>query len=403
MKNKLLLVLAGLLVSVVNADDVGDSIVEHFKENYSYNAQVGAQYTQGYYDTTGTSGKNNFQSLYAYLGFEGLEFERLRFGLNLMGSVKLGKGSSVYSQDMGANAILYQGFIGYTSEYFDLSVGREEVDLEWVNDYAEGARFAVKIPQTDTEIKALWFYRQGVADYNEIVQFEDNKVGHTIIAGISNNSYEPLAIEAYFINLNSATRYADEEDTPSFNGVWLGANLNYGNDFIASSTSLKYTYLNSKMANYLDAHFLQVEEALEFNFSDEHNLGIALGIMKVFNKSGSTDDVVPLNALGDQRPLEQGDSFLYLTNAFSVYVGLSYNFADWLEVALAYGNTSGAKQGGEKVKAINEIDLGITGRYAGLEAGIVYSKLLGGTNFNGADSKSKLNQDYFEAFIAYNF
>lgn len=402
MKNNIFLMLVGLMVGIVNADEIGDSIEEHFKKNYSYSAQVGAQYTQGYYENNGVNGKNNFQSLYAYLGFEGLEFERLQFGLNLMGSVKLGKSGNIYSQDIGANAILYQGFLGYTSQYFDLSAGREELDLEWVNDYVEGARFAVKIPQASTEIKAFWFYRQAVADYNEITQFEDNRIGHTIIAGISNNSYEPLLVEAYFINVDSVTKYADEDSIPSFNGAWVGANLNFGNDFIASSTSVKYTYLNSKLAHLLDLHFLQVEENLDFSFLDYHNLGFQIGIMKVFNKNNDKN-VVILNALGDQRPLEQGDSYLYLTNALSVYFGINYEFADWLEIAFAYGNTSKAKEGGAKISPINEIDLSLTGKYAGLEAGFVYSKLLGNSNFNGNDSKIKLNQDYFEAFIAYNF
>ena len=89
-------------------------------------------------------------------------------------------------------------FIGYTSEYFDLSGGREELDLEWVNYYVEGARFALKIPQGATEIKGYWFYRQAVADYNEVVQFEDNKIGHTFIAGIENSSWEATSNRSVF-------------------------------------------------------------------------------------------------------------------------------------------------------------------------------------------------------------
>ena len=109
-KNTLLSVSLGLCLGIVganaeesNADS--NALTEHFKNNYSYFAQIGAQYTQGYY-----GGKNNFQSLYAYLGFEGVKFERLRFGLNLMGSVKLGRNGAIYGTDIGANALLYQGF-----------------------------------------------------------------------------------------------------------------------------------------------------------------------------------------------------------------------------------------------------------------------------------------------------
>ena len=399
----------GLALGIVgvNAEE-GDSnaVAEHFKKNYSYTAQVGAQYTQGYYDSADgvTQNKNNFQSLYAYLGFEGVEFERLRFGLNLMGSVKLGKGRAIYDTDMSANAILYQGFIGYTSEYFDLSAGREELDLEWVNDYVEGARFAIKIPQGGTTINAYWFYRQAVADNNEISQFEDGKIGHTIIAGIENNSWEPLAVEAYFVNVDSATKYATDEPLPSFNGAWLGANLSFGSeDLVLSNTSVKYTYLHSKMADWLDAHFLQVEEDLLFNVAESHNLGLKVGIMKVFNKKSDLENgVVPLNALGDQRPLDKGDEYLYNSNALTAYVGLGYTFADYLDIGLIYGNTSGIdgniNGGAKKEKPINAVELNISGGYEGLEAGISYTKLI-----NTASGDAKRNQDYFEAFVAYNF
>ena len=399
----------GLALGIVgvNAEE-GDSnaVAEHFKKNYSYTAQVGAQYTQGYYDSADgvTQNKNNFQSLYAYLGFEGVEFERLRFGLNLMGSVKLGKGRAIYDTDMSANAILYQGFIGYTSEYFDLSAGREELDLEWVNDYVEGARFAIKIPQGGTTINAYWFYRQAVADNNELSQFEDGKIGHTIIAGIENNSWEPLAVEAYFVNVDSATKYATDEPLPSFNGAWLGANLSFGSeDLVLSNTSVKYTYLHSKMADWLDAHFLQVEEDLLFNVAESHNLGLKVGIMKVFNKKSDLENgVVPLNALGDQRPLDKGDEYLYSSNALTAYVGLGYTFADYLDIGLIYGNTSGINGningGANKQKPINAVELNISGGYEGLEAGISYTKLI-----NTASGDAKRNQDYFEAFVAYNF
>lgn len=389
-KNTLLSVSLGLCLGIVganaeesNADS--NALTEHFKNNYSYFAQIGAQYTQGYY-----GGKNNFQSLYAYLGFEGVEFERLRFGLNLMGSVKLGRNGAIYGTDIGANALLYQGFIGYTSEYFDLSGGREELDLEWVNDYVEGARFALKIPQGATEIKGYWFYRQAVADYNEVVQFEDNKIGHTFIAGIENSSWEPLTIEAYFVNINSRNA-----DIQSLNGAWLGLNLNLGNDIVASSTSLKYSYFHSKLANFVDTQFLQVDESLDFAVADEHQINATLGITKVLNKK---DAVLGFNALGDQNPFEQGEQ-LYLSNALTAYLGLGYGFADYLEIAFMYGNTSGAKdsKSGKSFKPINEINLGITGRYAGLELGFIYS-------FNDNDSSNtKLNQDYFEAFVSYNF
>lgn len=414
MKNKfasiiLARLLAGALLaggaSVVSAEEHNhedeNSLASHFKENYSYSAQVGAQYSQGY----AGNGKG-FQSLYAYLGFEGLEFERIRFGLSAMGSVNLGSKAGYDNGMIAPNGTLYQAFLGYTSEYFDLSVGREEVDLEWISDYIEGARFSVKVPQADTKINAYWFVRQGVADYNEIVQFEDNKVGHTIIAGIENNSYQPLALEAYFINLNSqqpltTNEEGETEGRPSYLGAWVGANLNLGNDIVASSTSVKYSYFHPKAKEYLDTHFLDVAEHLEFAVADLHQVNFTLGLMKVFNKSAESASTLPFYEIGNRRPINKGSEYFYGANALTGYVGLGYGFAENFNIDLIYGNISGVNgniKGEATPNPINAIDLVATGKYAGMEIAAKYRKLI-----NSSTGEGKVDRDYFEAYIAYNF
>lgn len=369
--------------------DSTSPFAEHFKKNYTYNAQVGAQYSQGY-DGNGTS----FQSLYAYLGFEGVEFERIRFGLSAMGSVDLGSKVTYYQNMLGANATLYQAFLGYTSDYFDLSAGREAVDLEWVSDYIEGARFAIKVPQADTKINAYWFVRQGTADYNEIVQFDSNKVGHTVIAGIENNSYKPLALEAYFINLQS------KQERPSYLGAWVGATLNVGNELVASSTTIKYSYFHPKAQDFLDAHFLDVAEHLEFAVADLHQVNLTLGVMKVFNKKAESGETLPFYEIGNRRPINKGYEYFYGTNALTAYVGLGYGFAENFDIDLIYGNISGFN-GNIKNEAttspINAVDLVITGKYAGAEISAKYRKLI-----NNGKGK-KIDDNYFETYIAYNF
>lgn len=408
MKNKILCVSLGLCLGAVGAyadehnHEGENSIAEHFKKNYTYNAQVGAQYSQGY-----QSNGEGFQSLYAYLGFEGIEFERIRFGLSAMGSVNLGSKTANYDSMLATNGILHQAFLGYTSEYFDLSVGREEVDLEWVSDYIEGARFSVKVPQADTKINAYWFLRQGTADYNEIVQFENNKVGHTVIAGIENNSYAPLALEAYFINLNSQQLPAegDEGGRPSYLGAWVGANLNLGNELVASSTSIKYSYFHPKAnkyeKGYLDTHFLDVAEHLEFAVADLHKINFTLGLMKVLNKSAESGATVPFYEIGNRRPINKGSEYFYGANALTAYAGLGYGFDENFEIDLIYGNISGVNKNIKSeatLNPINAIDLVATGKYAGAEIAAKYRKLI-----NSSKGEAKVDSDYFEAYIAYNF
>lgn len=402
MKNKILCVSLGLCLGAVGAyadehnHESENSIAEHFKKNYTYNAQVGAQYSQGY-----QGNGEGFQSLYAYLGFEGVEFERLRFGLSAMGSINIGSKTANYDSMLATNGILHQAFLGYTSEYFDLSVGREEVDLEWVSDYIEGARFSVKVPQADTKINAYWFVRQGTADYNEIVQFENNKVGHTVIAGIENNSYGPLALEAYFINLNSQQLPVEDEGRPSYLGAWVGANLNLGNELVASSTSIKYSYFHPKAKDYLDTHFLDVAEHLEFAVAPLHQINFTLGLMKVFNKSAESGATVPFFEIGNRRPINKGYEYFYGANALTAYAGLGYGFDENFEIDLIYGNISGVGRNIASETArnpINAIDLVATGKYAGAEISAKYRKLI-----NSSKGEAKVDRDYFEAYIAYNF
>lgn len=406
MFNKILMISAfvGILLAQSDLELQNKAIIqdEVTKDNNNYvlSAQMGLYYTQQYGNYIHDDINNNperkvdFSNIFVSVGFEGIEFDALRFGANVLGSIKLsgakstGDDGTIYRDNMAADGLLYQLFLGYTSDYFDISVGREVLDLEWVNDFVQGARFAVKIPEASTSISGYYFDRQAVADQNEIVTFEDNKVGPTFILGISNNSLDFLAIDLYYMSLDT------------FNGVGLGGVLTFGNeDFISSNTILKYTFLDSKKSEYNNTNYLQVEENLGFNFSS-NNIGVALGVIKMFNAKNL--DALEINILGDQNPLEQGD-YTYLKDALSVYVGATYSFDDLFEISLIYGNTSGYYLEGEttKQKASNEINLGLGTTWNGMEIGLIYSKILSG-NLE-VNSSKKINRNYFEAMVAYNF
>lgn len=406
MFNKILMISAfvGILLAQSDLELQDKAIIqdEVTKDNNNYvlSAQMGLYYTQQYGNYIHDDINNNperkvdFSNIFVSVGFEGIEFDALRFGANALGSIKLsgakstGDGGTIYRDNMAADGLLYQLFLGYTSDYFDISVGREVLDLEWVNDFVQGARFAVKIPEASTSISGYYFDRQAVADPNEIVTFEDNKVGPTFILGISNNSLDFLVIDLYYMSLDT------------FNGVGFGGVLTFGNeDFISSNTILKYTFLDSKKSEYNNTNYLQVEENLGFNFSS-NNIGVALGVIKMFNAKNL--DALEINILGDQNPLEQGD-YTYLKDALTVYVGATYSFDDLFEISLIYGNTSGYYLEGEttKQKASNEINLGLGTTWNGMEIGLIYSKILSG-NLE-VNSSKKINRDYCEAMVAYNF
>ncbi|RAX54505.1 hypothetical protein CCY99_03925 [Helicobacter sp. 16-1353] len=369
-------------------------------DNYVLSAQIGAYYTQGYgnYIHDGANvgeRKVDFSNIFASVGFEGIEFDHLRFGANALGSIKLSGGKTesgdVYRDNMASDALLYQLFVGYTSDYFDISVGREALDLNWVNDFVQGGRFAIKIPDANTTISGFYFDRQAVADPNEIVTF-DNKVGPTFIGAISNNSLEFFAVDVYFISAGL------------FNGAGFDAALSFGNeDSIISNTILKYTFLDSKNQEFNNTNYVQLEENLGFGFG-ESSLGVAVGAIKMFNAKNL--DRLEIEVLGDQNPLEQGD-LAYAKDALTIYAGLTYTYNDLFEILLVYGNTSGVKEWdadnltNTKLKGINEINVGFGTTIAGFELSFIYSKIL--SNNLEAITDKKTNRDYFEAMVAYNF
>lgn len=378
-----------------------DEKMQDLKQNYVLSVQTGIYYTQDIGNYINDSKDEapravDFTNLFISAGFEGIEFDHFRFGANLLGNIKLigGKTSDgdVYSDSINKNAILYQAFLGYVSDYFDLSAGREILDLEWVNDFVQGARFVAKIPNSNTQISGFYFDKQGVADPNKITDFEDNKVGPTFIASISNNSLYFLPNDIYFMSLRN------------FNGIGIGGALLFGGkESIFSTTLLKYTYLDSKLFQFKDTNFLQLEENLEFNIPSNF-ISITLGVIKMFNAENLNS--LEINVLGDQNPLEQGN-YVYSKNASTIYVGANYLFDDFLEISFLYGNTSGMKEWDDdsfkntKLKSVNEINLGLNFHWHGLEINCIYSKILS-DNLEERSTK-KLNRNYFETMVAYNF
>lgn len=375
-----------LIIDTIFAEDINS----HIPKNYQLNAQVGLQYKQGYGGISSgifDGNKTNFQNLFADIGFEGIEFNHLAFGGSALGSINLNSNSSVYKENISSNAVLYELFVGFRSEYFDISIGRETIDLEWLNDFLEGARAFAKIPQLNTQLSAYYFYRKAVASIDEISNFTDNKLGHSVVLGISNNSLKNLMLETYFMDISI------------FNAVWAKGILNFDLQNISSNTTLKYTFFNNKSGTeYADINYLQLEQNLTFseNFGD---ITLTIGGIKVFSKD--TPNTLEINKIGDQNPLEQGDQF-YFNNTLSIYAGMEYNFKEWFNASLIYGNTSMARiEDSTALSPINEIDLSFGANFKGISIELLYSKLFG-KNLP-SNPKISLNRDYVQTIIAYNF
>lgn len=389
---------------------------------YEYNAQVGLYYWQGYgtyQSTEGKERKRDFSTIFANVGFDGVEFEHLKFGTGLFGSAKLHGGKDADGLRTNANGvdlengILYKLYVGYTSDFLDVSVGREEVDMDWLLYALQGARFAVKLDEAATTISGYYFDKQAVTKSPDEFDNKFNKVGPSFVVNVENNLYEPLVANLYFMNLNTS-KSIPAEDNANFNALGFNLNLTLGSEeSLLSDTIVRYTYFANKNPGKenIDANYLQVEENLGWN-----GLGFTLGLIKMIHSK--TDDTnnpksIPnIALLGDTNPLEQGE-YVYEPNALTIYAGVGYDYNGLFNVGLLYGNTSGAdnvyKKGSTKKTSVNEINLSAGFNWNGVELGFIYSKVMSQTEdsiLKRGDStprNKKYNRDYVEAVVAYNF
>ncbi|HET97879.1 MAG TPA: hypothetical protein ENN98_04165 [Desulfurivibrio alkaliphilus] len=364
------LVLVGQLMLVPLAT-AADSWSEAFV-NGAANGQVAA-----YGTTTKEKGgeREGFISGSVALAYRTVPFYRLSLGFGAWATTRMAQeNDGDYRAEIGSDAIIHQAYLHYAGEgWGEITAGRHEIDLEWLNDYILGGSAQIT-PLNNLELTLGWAGRQAVVDLDEVG------------AGFSRlNDNKGL----YFIDL----QYAPLE--------WLTVNPYYYHaPDLFRAPGLKLTSAYEIMENLKASTTLQFVKSATDSASGEENgdlfwleqtfargdFGFGGGYLKANSKG-----VGLVDSFGDQSPFEEGNR-IYEADAKTWYLELAYE-GKALSLTALYGQTHYYDGTGKpKEKELNLV--AGYGLYENLDLELIY-----------ADVRNNVESDYytFSQALVYSF
>lgn len=306
-------------------------------------------------NNSGATKDSGFTSGSIGLGYETGSYNGFKAAFGFRGSHDFSEEEDGdYSNDETTKTIFHTANISYANEYANLTLGRQEVDLEWMGDFHEAAILGITaIPNT-----ALTFgytQRIGVADADapleDFADFGDTNDGKKIdYAAVIDAKYEGVK------NLVVNPYYYKADNLAS----WYGLKLDYDVDLFGITAHASKS--NEDVAGTKDGQIYHLEGRTSFS-----GLGLNLGYIATDKDGGAGS----MPSLGDNiSPFEDGNQ-VYETDAKTIYLGLGYEIAG-VELGALYGETKYLNANDkEKEKELNlTLDYGIT---ESLSAGVLFA------------------------------
>ena len=237
-------------------------------------------------------------------------------------------GNEYFQED---KAVLHTANIGYSNDYIDVVLGRQEINLNWVSDFHEALVGVFKgVP--DTTIIAAYTQRMAVANYDEpLSRFERLGDDGAYVVDAQWNGVDGLNVNPFVYHVPDIA-------------TWFGAKVDYDKEFenFAFGGTLQYTQSDEDVGE--DGSFLQVEARGSID-----SLNAKVGYFKTDKDAGAGS----IGAAGENvNPFEDGDQ-IFLSDAKTFYAGADYEIGNLSLIAL-YGYTKYANDG-----KFHEFDLGV--------------------------------------------
>lgn len=212
-----------------------------------------------------------------------------------------------YEGEMVQEASATQAFIQYTNETVDIKLGRQEVDLEWMGDYHDGATVALKaIP--DTTLVFGWSNRKaeiGADKHEKFTRFED-KDGKNTSAFVVDAKYE--GVKGLVLN----PYYYTVQDLTSFYGL----RADYDTDMFGITGQYTTSSENATATKDGNIYNLELRTAIL-------GLELAAGYISV-----DKDGIGNINALGDNaNPTEELEDYVYASDTDTIYAVAAYEIS----------------------------------------------------------------------------
>lgn len=217
-----------------------------------------------------------------------------------------------YEESYGNDAIMNIASLKYTNEDLSISIGRQEIDLEWLGDFNEAVVAEVTSIPNNT-ITMGYTKRQAEIGIDFVEDFRNiNENKGVYVVDVKNSTFENIELNPYFY---SAPDLAD----------FYGFKFSYDNDLFGAT-----------------AHYALSNEDTQKNgniYNLEARLNI-LGFTLSTGYIGTQEDIGAgnISSFGDNMsPLDDGEQ-VYLADAKTVYMAASYSIND-LTLKAIYGAT----------------------------------------------------------------
>jgi len=276
-----------------------------------------------------------------------------------------------YDNTFANSAIMNVAALKYANDDFFVSVGRQEIDLEWLGDYNESIVAGITaIP--NTTIVLGYTDRKAEIGIDVVEDFHEVSKKVAYVIDVKNSSIENLELNPYFYSA------PDEAD-------FYGLKVSYDTDMFGATAHYATTNQDStSVVTVDDGDIAHVEGRLNVA-----GVAFAAGYIKTDNKGTGS-----LSAYGDNiSPFEDGNN-TYGSDAKTYYGSIGYEIAG-LELAALYGQTK-YDNSGIKDKE-NELNLSVGYSFTEeLSASLMYVDY---------DDKSTANGDYDKVFanVTYSF
>ncbi|QOG12252.1 Opr family porin [Arcobacter sp. FWKO B] len=305
-------------------------------------------------NNSGTTKNSGFTVGSAYLNYQTAE-------LNGFSATLGGRANHLFNEkenedywdnEKRVRAVVTEANIAYANDLGSLRVGRQEIDLEWIEDYHDAVVGILGYENLTVVAGVTNRFMAAdpdgpLAEMGDIKNRDDKKISAQVLDATYTVNDE-LSVGAYFMNANK-----------SFNatGGFVSAGV------AGLETTLKYAQTSEKDYGVQNGKI----SAIDLSYGIEDMVTLGGGYIKAGKKNGAGS----LNTLGDKiNPFEEGDK-TYNTDAKTWYLSANTEVAGFGLGAL-YGHTkydnSGVK---EKEKELNLfVDKEI---YKNLTASVIYA------------------------------
>ncbi len=252
-----------------------------------------------------------------------------------------------YADGAEPRALMHTANISYTNEYFGVTVGRQEVDLEWMGDFHEAALLGITaIPDTSVVLGVT--RRVAVADSDapleKFTKFDTDE--NAYVLDVKYEGVEGLVVNPYFYNAKDLAK-------------WYGIKVDYDTNMFGVTAHAAKSDVDNESD---DGQVLHLEGRTNIA-----GLGLTAGYVTTDKDQG----LGGMDTLGDNiNPFDRlrgGDgNQVYEADADTSYLNLEYEIAGF-ELGAIYGQT---KYGNDKEKELDlTVDYGIT---ESLSVGLLY-------------------------------